>query len=175
MPQAMKNTSEAETLRMIRRLYGAFFISAAAHFQHRPEILAGICMRESAGGNSPLLDKQGPEGRGDGGHGYGLMQIDDRSFPEFCKGTLWMDAYENIKFGAWVLARKRRYLSSQTLGYALTTADLERAAVAAYNAGEVRVLKLIQQHEDVDLMTANKNYSAEVLRLAEIYRSLGEL
>jgi hypothetical protein len=43
-----------------------------------PEILMAIASRETNMRN--II--------GDGGHGYGIMQIDDRSFPEWCNSGL---------------------------------------------------------------------------------------
>jgi hypothetical protein len=169
--------SEIEILRHIRTAYGAMIAEAAAKHRHRPEVMAGIVMRESQGGLSPLLDRPGPEGRGDRDkegryHGHGLCQIDDRSFPEFCAGPDWKDATKNIGMGAWVLARKRAFLAARTLGLKLTNDDLERAAIAAYNAGEGPVLKAIDQDRDPDSCSAHGDYAAAVLRYADIYFSL---
>ena len=167
--------TEKEVLRTIRSLYGSILISAAAQFRHRPEVLAGIMCRESEGGLSRHLDRAGPAGRGDSGHGHGLMQIDNRSFPEFCNSDAWPDPDKNIAFGARVLRDKRRYLASKSIGWALSDDDLERAAIAAYNAGEGWIWRAIQAGQDVDTVTAHNSYSREVLRLAEIYRTLGAL
>jgi len=158
---------EEFVLRHIRATYGAFIDAAAAVHRHRPEVLAAIMCRESEGGLSPLLDQQGPAGRGDGGHGHGLTQIDDRSFPEFCHGPDWADPAKNIDMGAFILRRKRIYLAGRSVGYRLTDADLERATIAAYNAGEGRVLRCIIEGRHVDSVTAHLNYSREVLRIAE--------
>lgn len=160
---------ERHVLETIRAAYGEFIEAAASAHRHRPEVLAGIMARESEGGLSPLLDQQGPAGRGDRGHGHGLMQIDDRSFPDFCNGRSWADPAANIDMGAWVLARKRRYLASRALGYAVTNDALERAAIAAYNAGEGAVLRCVVKSIDPDTATTGRNYSSEVLRLATAY------
>ena len=169
--------SETEILRHIRTAYGAMIVEAAAKHRHRPEVMAGIVMRETQGGLSPLLDRPGPEGRGDRDtegryHGHGLCQIDDRSFPEFCAGPDWKDAAKNIEKGAWVVGRKRAFLAARTLGLKLTDDDLERAAIAAYNAGEGRVLKAVEQGRDPDSCTAHGDYAAAVLRYAELYLNL---
>jgi hypothetical protein len=174
----MKNVgaslSETDLLRSIRRDYGAFLEASAARYKHREEVLAGIMMRETLGGGSPFLDQPGPAGRGDHGHGHGLMQIDDRSFPEFCGGEDWKDPAKNIDFGAKVLQGKRNYLFNETFKISLKDYNLERASIAAYNAGEGRVLKSLLQGEDVDTHTAHGNYSAEVLRFASVYKNLEE-
>jgi hypothetical protein len=169
--------NETEILRHIRTAYGAMIAEAAAKHRHRPEVMAGIIMRETQGGLSPLLDRPGPGGRGDRDkegryHGHGLCQIDDRSFPAFCAGTEWKDAAKNIEMGACVVGRTRAFLAARTLGLKLTNDDLEKAAIAAYNAGEGRVLNAIEQGRDPDSCTAHCNYAAAVLRYAELYLNL---
>ena len=74
--------------------------------------------------------------------------------------------------GAWVVGRKRAFLAARTLGFKLTDDDLERAEIAAYNAGEGRVLKAIEQGRDPDSCTAHGDYAAAVLRYAELYLNL---
>ena len=59
---------------------------------------------------------------GDGGHGYGLMQIDDRSYPDFIKSGDWKDPRENIFKGAEVLDEKFRYISGN-IGKTLTCGE----------------------------------------------------
>lgn len=159
--------TEIEILRFIHDTYGAIIAAAAKLHRHRPEVLAGIMMRETEGGLSRYLDKPGPEGRGDQGHGHGLMQIDDRSFPDFCGGPMWRDPSRNVHFGAWVLSRKRQYLSER-----VDDELLERATIAAYNCGEGNVSKALAASQDIDARTAHGNYSREVLRFAELYSSL---
>lgn len=172
--------NEPEILRHIGTAYGAMIVEAALKHRHRPEVMAGIVMRETQGGLSSLLDRPGPEGRGDRDatgryHGHGLCQIDDRSFPEFCAGPDWKDAAKNIEMGARVLGRKRAFLAGRTLGFRLTDGNLERASIAAYNAGEVRVLRAIFEGRDPDTCTAHGNYAASVLAYADVYRKLKEM
>jgi hypothetical protein len=169
--------NETEILRHIKTVYGATIAEAATRHRLRPEVMAGIVMCETQGGLSPLLDRPGPEGRGDRDkdghyHGHGLCQIDDRSFPEFCAGPDWKDAAKNIEMAVRILARKRAFLAGGTLDFKLTNDDLERAAIAAYNAGEGRVLKAIEQRRDPDSCTAHGGYAAAVLRFAELYLNL---
>ncbi len=180
--------TESQILNLIREQYGSMLVAAAAQFRHRPEVLAGIMARETEGGTSRLLSCPGCDGKGDPEiktmpdgskvkiyHAHGLMQIDDRSFPEFCASADWKDPYKNISFGAEVLRNKRRYISGKALAYHLTDGELERAAIAAYNAGEGRIVRMIELHQDVDMPTAHGNYSADVLRLAEEYRMFSEI
>lgn len=164
--------TERDSLLRIKRLYGDIIVAAVEEYRIRAEVVGAIIQRETAGGLSPYLDIRGPEGRGDGGHGHGLMQIDDRSFPEFCSSVDWMQPEANIRFGTKILARKRSYIRSKTVGIGFTEPELERAAIAAYNCGEGNVMKSIRAGEDVDTRTANQNYSADVLRMADVYLQL---
>ena len=136
----------------------------ATRFNHRPEVLAGILLRESRGGE--ILDESG---LGDQGHGHGLMQIDDRSFPAFCEGERWREPEANVEFGATVLYMKRSFLVSHT---ELEGSALERAAIAAYNCGEGRVVESVLQGEDVDTHTTGRDYSKAVLGYAEAYAAI---
>ncbi len=138
--------------------------ASAARFNHRPEVIAGILMRESRGGE--ILDE---DGLGDGGHGHGLMQIDDRSFSAFCNGERWREPEANVEFGSSVLYMKRSFLASRC---DLEGADLERAAIAAYNCGEGRVLQSVLEGEIVDTHTSGHDYSKAVLEYAEAYAEL---
>jgi soluble lytic murein transglycosylase-like protein len=157
--------TELETLKYIREKYGSMIESAAHAYNHRPEVIAGMIHRESEGGFT--LDANG---KGDGGHGHGLMQIDDRSFPQFCQSEDWRDPVLNIKMGALILAAKRRYIINHCPG--LRPERIERATIAAYNSGEGNVSILIEAGIDVDSKTAHGNYSRDVLRRAELYRNL---
>ena len=169
--------TETEILRHIRDAYGPFIYASAERHGHHPEVVAGIMCRETQGGLSTLLDKPGPEGRGDRDdkgvyHGHGLMQIDDRSFPEFVRSGNWRDPGKNIEFGCLVLAKKRHWLRIVIEREALRGIDLERAAIAAYNGGEGNVRRAIREGRDIDWYTAHRNYSRDVLRFAETYRGM---
>ena len=132
--------------------------AAAGAHGIRPCVIAGIGSRESGWGL--LLEPPGPAGTGDGGHGRGLMQIDDRSFPEFCAGEEWKDPEPNVGFGCEVLAEKRAYIRKRLI---LGADDELRATVAAYNCGQGNVLKVLARGEDVDARTTHKDYSRDVL------------
>lgn len=169
----MVTAEESRILRMIRDLYGPMIVADANPYGHRPEVLAGIMMRESRGGEA--LDPPGPAGTGDGGHGRGVMQVDDRWHKEFCTGDDWRDPERNITKGAEILQGKRRYLAARVGPLGLKNdLDLERASIAAYNCGEGNVRKALATEPplDVDYYTAHHNYSREVLRFADAYRGL---
>jgi|PlaIllAssembly_1097288.scaffolds.fasta_scaffold1158821_1 hypothetical protein len=159
-----------ENLTFIKNTYHEMILDATYVWGGRPEVIAGIMMRETNGGLSPLLDVQGPAGRGDGGHGHGLMQIDDRWHSAFTSSDRWSNPKENIKYGAYVLRVKTQFFEKRQL--LLTDITHEQLGIASYNAGESRVLKAFQRGDDPDIVTTHGNYSRMVLQYAEIYRNL---
>ena len=173
------NPIEINRLEHIRKEYGQMIIEAAARWKHRPEVIAGIMMQETQGGLSLLLDKQGPEGRGDKGadgirHGHGLMQIDNRWFADFIRSGDWKDPECNISKGCAILAGKRSFLTHRLQHIGFTSEEIERATIAAYNAGEGRVMKAVKAGQDPDYYTAHGNYSKSVLRYADAYLQLDD-
>lgn len=135
-----------------------FFTEAARNFNFPVALLIAIASRETNIRN--II--------GDGGHGRGIMQIDDRSFPDFTSSGRAMDPRQNILKGADVLSGKRRFLSQKGVSGTL----LARASVAAYNHGEGNVLRSIRNGRDVDSGTAHNDYSADVLARAAIFTEL---
>jgi hypothetical protein len=135
-----------------------FFNEAASQFNFPVALLLAIASRESNIQN--IL--------GDGGHGRGIMQIDDRSFPVFASSGRWRDPRQNILMGTRVLSGKQRFLSQRGVDGAI----LKRASVAAYNSGEGNVLRAIRRGLSVDAFTAHGNYSADVLGRAEVFTDL---
>lgn len=103
-------------------------------------------------------------------HGYGIWQIDIDSFPEFVKSGKWKDPLKCCLMAIDVLDGKRSYLVKSFP--ALKGDQLDRATTAAYNCGEGNVAKVIRAGQDIDSRTYNKDYSAEVWRFREIYRSI---
>jgi len=135
-----------------------FFNEAASQFNFPVALLLAIASRESNIQN--IL--------GDGGHGRGIMQIDDRSFPDFASSGQWRDPRLNILMGARVLSGKKRFLSQRGVDGDL----LRRGSVAAYNSGEGNVLRAIRRGLSVDTFTAHRNYSADVLGRAAVFSEL---
>ena len=143
------------------------FKSAGAEFGFEPAILLGIASRETNMRNIV----------GDGGHGYGLMQIDIRSWPEFCHSGQWHNAIAGIHMGALVLKSKLTQLEhgqgvEQLIGgYAFngpkfaTKTEILRCAIAAYNAGAWAAYAYAT-HGDPDRFTTGHNYSHDVLARA---------
>lgn len=164
-----------------------FFLEAAGAFAVRPEVLLAIASRETNMGGRQI----GP-GKfqwlttpGDGGHGYGLMQIDRRSFPKWVESGVWRQPRASILKGAEVLAQKRQSLrdragnsvrvkTKQTVHTFLMplfgNATIERVSIAAYNSGDWAAYHA-SKGRSVDHGTTGRDYSGDVLARATHFRT----
>jgi hypothetical protein len=128
-----------------------------------PFMLAAIMERES--GSGVYLSPTGPTGTGDGGHGRGLMQLDDRSLGGTYQGAVigdgrWQDPYWSFKTAAV------DHIEPDTAyfqGQGLSGTDLIKAVLASYNAGTGAVMKAINAGKDPDSVTTGANYGGAVL------------
>jgi hypothetical protein len=151
----------------------AAFKKAGTDYDFPPELLMGIASRETNMNN--II--------GDSGHGYGIMQIDDRSFPDWCHSGAWKDAIAGIGKGALVLDGKREQIRSgqgKKLSVGgnsfvgkpnLTASELLRAAVAAYNSGLWAYYELTK-NGNPDGHTTGKDYSADTYARTAIFKGL---
>jgi hypothetical protein len=149
------------------------FKSAAAKYEFPAEVMIAIASRETNMRNIV----------GDGGHGYGIMQVDDRSFPDWCHSGLWKDVSAGIQKGALVLYSKRETIRSGSgkslrvggkafLGKTnLTSTELLKTAVAAYNSGLWAYYHLTKSG-DPDLQTTGRDYSSDTLKRAAFFKTL---
>lgn len=150
--------------------------AAAERAQVRPAVMAAIISRETHGDIRTCDPTWASRGRfiGDGGHGHGVCQIDDRSFPNECsayrKGDLTED--DMIALGARTLAMKAKNLRAM-LGASLPPELVERYAIAAYNTGEGNVQRSIARMRDVDASTTGADYSRDVLEQAAWFEAHG--
>ena len=99
--------------------YGGAIAAAAARYHLDPALLAAVAAQETGG-------PQSDSGRnivGDGGHGHGLFQIDDR-WHAFARTAAAMDPVANADYAASMLAGNLRRYGGDV-----------RAALSAYNAG----------------------------------------
>jgi len=143
----------------------------AGSFALRPAVVAGVISRESGAGR--LLGKWGnPPDTGDHGHGRGLMQADDRYWRGFLnlddqggEEDAWRWPACNIAFGCWLLRKNLDAIRKRFPSLAPESAL--RGALAAYNCGLGRVLKLLETGGDVDRHTAGGDYSQDVMARAE--------
>jgi hypothetical protein len=154
-----------------------------------PFLLYAIGARESGWGI--YLTPPNPSGKGDGGRGHGIMQIDSGSFGPWLASNPWWDPYVNVKKGAQVWKAKRDFLAGQSQVRGLTTPGyvhlgataasrrgvapgayrdprplsgdaLIRAATAAYNTGEGNVLASVAVGLPPDATTTGRDYAADV-------------
>jgi hypothetical protein len=105
-------------------------------------------------------------------HGYGFWQIDTGSYREFIRSGDWKDPLKTAKKAVEVLEEKRKYLVTHLPPKSLPADQLQRAITASYNCGPVRVLEALAENHDVDHYTFSNNYSKEVWRYRDIYKSL---
>jgi hypothetical protein len=137
-----------------------------------PWLLAAIAYRETHCGFAPGYSPKGsPFGLGDGGHGYGLWQLDDRwnlqriarvkaaRKADGDEAALRLMAREAL----YVLIEKYAHLIDERRPRPLKGAEARRAMIAAYNAGQGPVYSLIQAGQNPDSCTTGGNYSAWVL------------
>jgi hypothetical protein len=144
-----------------------------------PWLLAAIGFRETHFGFAPgYAPKGSPFGLGDGGHGFGLWQLDDRSnLPRIdrVKQARAADGDEAaLKLMArealYVLVEKYAYMIDERRPRPLKGDEARRAMIAAYNAGQGAVYARIRAGQDPDVCTADGpdrdtkgDYSAWVL------------
>jgi hypothetical protein len=134
------------------------------------------------GSRETNLDPKWLTKKGDNGHGAGLMQIDDRSFPEFTNSDKWKDARLGIIRGAEVLMQKWADLQNnvgKTLkvknytfkGPAASGIIAQQITIAAYNSGRWAAYHFTK-HRHPDYGTTGKDYSADVMARAKVFREL---
>lgn len=139
------------------------FESAGKEFDFNPTLLMAIASRETNMRN--II--------GDSGHGYGLMQIDKRSYPQFCSSGEWKDVAKGIRQGALVLDAKRTQIKNlqgkpirisvySTLGMPIDDHDLLVVSIAAYNCGLWSYYSY-SKDGDPDRYTTGRNYSHDVI------------
>ncbi len=145
--RTMANTDASHVLK-----YKDAFNAAGAKYGLPPALLAAIASRESRGGTA--LDKNG---RGDGGNGYGLMQVDigTRANP---KGGPYSAAH--IDEAASILKEK---LDAVKAKYPNASAeDQLKLATAKYNGGSGTIT-------NPDKGTTGGDYANDVIARAQTY------
>ena len=133
--------------------YKQHFINAGKEMNLPPALLAAIASRESRGGAALK------NGYGDHGHGFGLMQIDDRSWAaEIHEGPF---GYAHILQATEILRGKLDQVSLQF--ESLTDAGELQTAVSRYNGGKRRPAP------SSDIGTTGGDYSEDVWARALYY------
>jgi hypothetical protein len=99
--------------------YGADITAAAQAYGLDPRLLAGVAAQESGGPGS----SSGNNVIGDGGHGHGVFQIDDRSYA-FARTPAAMDPAKSANMAASILSNNLQQYGGNV-----------KAALSAYNTG----------------------------------------
>ncbi|PTL76870.1 peptidoglycan-binding protein [Vitiosangium sp. GDMCC 1.1324] len=125
------------------RQWAPYVDAAAKKYNLDPAMIYAVMSRETGGRNI----------KGDGGHGRGLMQIDDRSWGSWLNSHHGgMDPASNIMKGAEILRSNLDFFKGNT-----------KAALAAYNAGPGNVQKALRNGRDPDSVTTGHDYGKDVL------------
>jgi len=99
------------------------------------------------------------------GWGCGLFQIDYEAHFEFCKSGAWKDPAKCCAYAIGILKSARSSLNK--LSPSLTGVDLDRAVIAAYNAGAGRVAKFLKEGKGLDAATFHPGYVDKICHKAD--------
>lgn len=99
------------------------------------------------------------------GWGCGLFQIDYEAHYEFCKSGQWTDPEKACAYAVGILKGAREQLKKAMPG--LKGPDLDRAMIAAYNAGAGRVAKMLASGKTLDDATFHPGYVKKICDKAE--------
>lgn len=130
-----------------------FEVAGEAH-HIPPALLAAIASRETHGGS--LLDRNG---EGDHGHGYGVLQVDDRSHRPDRSGGAYGQAHINQAAG--IFEAKLEAVKQQFPN--LSPEAQLQTAVSRYNGGSGR------PHPNSDRGTTHADYANDTLARAQYY------
>lgn len=136
-----------------------YFEEAAQQHDFPVELLLAIASRETNIRNIKGDLRDGVS------HGYGIMQVDIGTDPEFCRNWTPEKVKESIERGTWILAGKRTYLAGKQI------TDL-KAIAAAYNTGEGNVARSLAAGQDPDHTTTGGDYGSDVLARMEVFGRL---
>src|SRR5215475_7499626 len=117
-----------------------YFEEAAQKYDFPVELLLAIASRETNMRNIKGDFHDGVY------HGYGIIQVDIGTDPEFCRNWTPDKVKESIDRGTRVLVGKRTYLAGKQI-------TALKAIVAAYNTGEGNVARSVAAGRDPDRTT----------------------
>lgn len=103
-------------------------------------------------------------------HGYGFVQIDTGSYPDFISSTPLENYPSYLEKAILVLEEKRK--SIVRAGFtenSLGNEEFLRAILAAYNSGQGNVIRSLKRGRDVDATTHQGDYSKDVMRMRYKY------
>ena len=136
-----------------------YFEDAAQQYGFPVEVLLAIGSRETNMRNIKGDFRDGIY------HGFGIMQVDIGTDPEFCKNWTPAKVTESIHRGTQILSGKRKFLATKNI------TEL-KAIAAAYNTGEGNVARSVAANQDPDRTTTGRDYGSDVLARMEIFKRL---
>lgn len=164
--------------------YREAIAQAAQIYGMTPSLICAIAWRESGWGQSRLMRPKGPGGTGDWaprqgrmppdglGWGRGLMQIDYGSHLAFCSNPgEWPDPTKNIAYGCDIFFGGRKQIQADISG--ISSNELLRASVAAYNAGAGAAIKAIRAGNDVSKITYSPGYVDDIIAAMNWFQGQG--
>lgn len=172
--------TEKEILIWIKKYLGKIISECVAGTEYSEDWLAAMACRETGFLIQRYVNKDlsfqsiCDNMRGDYSsgiyHGFGFWQIDVRSFQDFVQSGDWRNAKLTCLKAISVLDGKKIALNEFKEN--MEPVYFDRAITAAYNCGQGNVKKSILSGGDVDVHTFNHDYSKEVFRMREVYKSL---
>jgi len=103
-------------------------------------------------------------------HGFGFVQIDIHSYPDFINSTSLENYPAYLEKAIMVLEEKRKSIEHAGFTEAsLGNEEFIRAILAAYNSGQGNVIRSLKRGRDVDATTHQGDYSKEVMKLRYKY------
>lgn len=182
---ATKSELKKEFDRAVRLGWLPYFIEAAktytSGFFDESDLLA-------IGSRETNLDPKWLTKAGDNGHGYGLLQADVRSFPEWIKSGKWKEPSEGILMGARVLMMKWADIQACTgkdatvwsskaqkffhfVGKKVSGAEAQKTTISAYNSGRWAHYA-VSNKQDADKYSTGSDYAGDVMERAAYFRPL---
>lgn len=160
------------------------------YFQEAAEITEGfydVADLLAIGSRETNLDPKWLKKSGDHGNGFGLMQADKRSFPEFTKGDGWKDARTGIIFGAKVLMQKQvdyennvgKHVSVKSskggtyrfTGKLASGTTMQHIVISGYNCGRWSQYAYAKG-QPIDKYSTGGDYGKDVMERAAEFRKL---
>ncbi|CAK8692293.1 unnamed protein product [Clavelina lepadiformis] len=139
--------------------YKPLIEQAASNLCVDPAVIAGIISRETRAGKAI----ENSNGYGSDGHGYGLMQVDDR-YHQIQGGPYSLD---NIMQGTQILIDMINGVQSKHRDW---TQDMDlKGGICAYNSG----VSNVQTYDNMDVGTTGNDYSNDVTARAQYYEENG--
>ncbi len=103
-------------------------------------------------------------------HGFSFWQLDINTHLAFIKSGEWKNPFKACYKAIQTLEEKKNWIEENIKD--LKGFTLERAAISAYNCGQINVRRALEAGNDIDARTFNHDYSKEVLRYSDIYQHL---